>query len=46
MATTYTADNAGAGVPVSGHGFAHNKKQAHGLYNVKAALAPNDVIRM
>ena len=44
--TTYTADNAASGVPVSGHGFAHNKRQAHGLYHVTTAPVANDVIRL
>lgn len=43
---TVTATRASSTKPVSGHGFAGNKKQAWGVYNVTASLAAGTVIEM
>ena len=44
--TTYTATKGAAGIPVPGHGFGGNKKQAWGVYSVTASLAAGDIIRL
>ena len=44
---TYSSNQALPGVPVSGHGFAHNKKQAYGTYtSTVTSLLAADIIRM
>jgi hypothetical protein len=43
---TITASSAASTKPVSGHGFANNRKQAVGIYPVTASLAASTVIQM